>query len=95
MNRVLGLALLATSIVAAESHLDIGIDLQRGGKLKEADLELRAAITDLTAAGNQRDLLKALSIEGWISVSLEIIRMRSSKQPKPRNCGVRFMTNGI
>ena len=70
MNRVLGLALLATSIVAAESHLDIGIDLQRGGKLKEADLELRAAITDLTAAGNQRDLLKALSIEGWISVSL-------------------------
>jgi CHAT domain-containing protein/tetratricopeptide (TPR) repeat protein len=70
LNRVLGLALFATSIVAAESHLDIGIDLQRGGKLKAADLELRAAITDLTAAGNQRDLLKALSIESWISVSL-------------------------
>jgi tetratricopeptide (TPR) repeat protein len=70
VNRILGLAFLATSIVAAESHLDTGIDLQRDGKLKEADFELRAAITDLTEAGNQRDLLKALSMESWISVSL-------------------------
>ena len=70
LRRILGIAFLATSIVAARSHLDTGIVLQRAGKLKEADLELRAAITDLTASGNQRDLLKALSIEDWISVSL-------------------------
>ena len=70
MNRILGLAFLGVSIVAAESDLDTGIALQRAGKLKEADLELRTAITTLRAAGNPRDLLKALSIEDWISVSL-------------------------
>jgi tetratricopeptide (TPR) repeat protein len=68
--RIVAVALLCASVVTAESHLDSGIDLQRGGKLREADRELRAAITELSAAGDRPNLLKALSLESWVSVSL-------------------------
>jgi tetratricopeptide (TPR) repeat protein len=61
---------LVSASLFAGSHLDDGIAHQRAGRLKEADRELRAAITELSAAGNQRDLLNALSVESWISVSL-------------------------
>ena len=54
----------------AQPHLDAGIGLQREGKLKEADREFRAAIAESSAAGNRQDLLKALSAESWVSVSL-------------------------
>src|SRR5215472_8249704 len=68
--RIAALAFLAASLAAAESHLDSGIELQRSGKLKEADRELRAAITELSAAGDSSNRLRALSVESWISVSL-------------------------
>jgi tetratricopeptide (TPR) repeat protein len=68
--RISAFALLAASVVAAESHLDSGIEFQRSGKLKEADRELRAAITELSATRNRPNLLRALSVESWISVSL-------------------------
>lgn len=67
---IAALALLASSVVAAESHLDSGIELQRSGNLTEADRELRAAITELRAAGDRPNLVRALSVESWISVSL-------------------------
>jgi CHAT domain-containing protein/tetratricopeptide (TPR) repeat protein len=57
-------------MLVADSHLDDGIAFQRAGHFKEADRELRAAITELSAAGNRPSLLKAFSIESWISVSL-------------------------
>lgn len=44
--------------------------MQRGGKLTEADRELRIAIVELGAAGDRPALMKALSIESWVSVSL-------------------------
>ena len=58
------------SLLVAGTHLDEGLELQRAGKIKEADRSLRAAITDLRGSGNQKDLLRALSIESWVSVSL-------------------------
>jgi tetratricopeptide (TPR) repeat protein len=57
-------------MLVANSHLDDGIAFQRAGKFKDADRELRVAITDLSAAGNRPSLLRALSVESWISVSL-------------------------
>ena len=70
LRLIVSLSLLSALTLAAGSHLEDGIALQRAGKLKEADRELRVAITDTSAAGNRGDLLKALSIESWISVSL-------------------------
>jgi tetratricopeptide (TPR) repeat protein len=58
------------SMLFAGSHLDDGIACQRAGKINEADRELRAAITELSAAGDRPNLLKALSVECWVSVSL-------------------------
>ncbi len=60
----------SASALIAGSHLDDGIAYQRAGKLKEADQELRAAITELSAAADRASLLRALSVESWISVSL-------------------------
>jgi tetratricopeptide (TPR) repeat protein len=68
--RIAAVALLATSVLTAQSHLDSGIDLQRSGKLREADREFRTAITQLSTSGGGPNLLKALSLEGWVSVSL-------------------------
>jgi tetratricopeptide (TPR) repeat protein len=68
--RVAAVALLATSVLSAQSHLDSGLDLQRSGKLRDADRELRIAITELSASGGGASLLKALSMECWVSVSL-------------------------
>ena len=62
--------LLAGWTLAAGTHLDDGIELQRAGRLQEADRELRTAINELRASGNQAGLVKALSMESWISVSL-------------------------
>ena len=70
MRLIATLALLPASLLAANSHLDDGIAYQRAGKILEADRELRIAITELNAAGDRPSLLKALSIESWISVSL-------------------------
>ena len=70
MSRTFAVALLAASIATAGSHLDSGIQLQRRGNLKEADREFRAAIMELSAAGGRPNLLRAFSIESWISVSL-------------------------
>src|SRR5262249_33224266 len=75
------LALLWASMLAAKSHLGNGIALQQAGKLQEADHELRAAIAELSASADRANLLQALSIESWISVSLgnneEAIRQAS------------------
>jgi tetratricopeptide (TPR) repeat protein len=60
----------AASVLVAGSHLEDGIAYQRAGRISEADRELRAAITELSAAGNRPSLLQALSIESWVSVSL-------------------------
>jgi len=68
--RISAFALFAASVAAGASHVDSGIELQRSGKLKEADRELRVAITELSATGNYPSLLRALSVESWISVSL-------------------------
>lgn len=57
-------------MLAANSHLDDGIAYQHAGKIIQADRELRIAITELSAVGDHRNALKALSIESWISVSL-------------------------
>ena len=62
--------MVSARVLVAGSHLDDGIGYQRIGKFKEADRELRAAITELSTAGNQRDLVQAMSVESWISVSL-------------------------
>jgi tetratricopeptide (TPR) repeat protein len=67
---IITLALLRVCLLAANSHLDDGIAYQRAGKITEADRELRTAITELSAAGDRPSLVKALSIESWISVSL-------------------------
>jgi len=58
------------SVLVAGSHLDDGIAYYRAGKINEADRELRAAITELSTGGDRSSLLRALSIESWVSVSL-------------------------
>jgi tetratricopeptide (TPR) repeat protein len=68
--RIVAVALFAASVLTAQSHLDSGVDLQRSGKIREADRELRAAITELSASRGGPNLLKALSLESWVSVSL-------------------------
>jgi len=70
LTRIVAVALIAASVLAGQSHLDSGIDLQRSGKAREADRELRTAISELSASGGGPNLLKALSLEGWVSVSL-------------------------
>ena len=70
MKLIVTIALLPASLLVANSHLDDGIAYQRAGKINEADRELRTAIIELSAAGNRAGVLKALSIESWISVSL-------------------------
>jgi hypothetical protein len=79
------LAMVSARVLVAGSHLDDGIGYQKIGKFKEADRELRAAITELSTAGNQRDLVQAMSAESWISVSLGNVRMPSSKRLTPSN----------
>jgi tetratricopeptide (TPR) repeat protein len=63
-------AMFSASVLAAGSHLENGIAFQKAGKLHEADRELRFAVAELQTAGSRPDLVKALSIESWISVSL-------------------------
>jgi len=70
LRHIFTLVLLSGWTLAANSHLDEGAALQRAGKLKDADRELRAAITELKASGERRDLAAALSLESWVSVSL-------------------------
>jgi len=67
---IAAVVLLASSVLTAQSHLDSGLELQRSGKLREADRELRIAIRELSESGDGPRLLKALSLEGWVSVSL-------------------------
>ena len=62
--------MLSTSVLLAGSHLEDGVAYQRAGKFGQADRELRAAITELSAAGDRSSLLQALSVESWVSVSL-------------------------
>jgi tetratricopeptide (TPR) repeat protein len=64
------LALLGSSVLAAGSHLEDGIQLQQAGRLGEADGELRTAIGEYRSSGNRPNLVKALSLESWVSVSL-------------------------
>ena len=63
-------ALVFAPALLAGSHLDDGIAYQRAGRINEADRELRSAITELHTDGDRPRLLKALSLESWISVSL-------------------------
>ena len=62
--------MFSASVLAAGSHLENGIAFQKAGKLHEADREFRFAVAELQTAGSRPDLVKALSIESWISVSL-------------------------
>src|SRR5215472_9546504 len=68
--RIVVVALIAASVLTGQSHLESGIDLERSGRAREADRELRTAITEMSASGGGPNLLKALSLEGWVSVSL-------------------------
>jgi len=58
------------SVLLGGSHLDKGIAYQRAGKINDADRELRASVTELSAVGDRSSLLRALSLESWISVSI-------------------------
>jgi hypothetical protein len=57
-------------MLPAASRLDDALELQRAGKLNQASDALLAAIAELHASGGQSNLLKALSAESWILVSL-------------------------
>jgi tetratricopeptide (TPR) repeat protein len=57
-------------IAYAATTLENAIELQREGRLKEADHDYREAIAELRAARNQAALLQALSRASWVSVSL-------------------------
>jgi len=71
MGLRLALAVLAlVPLCVHASRLEEALELQRRGKLKEAEGLLREAIPGLRASGDARSLAAALSAEGRISVSL-------------------------